>query len=336
MSWKAKVPTLKERTPNVLTASLSGRTFLAGRKTDDRLDNLRIYRAKNLYELVYQKDRLKKNIITDEERTISLQSATSVKLAVTDAERYALAGPAGVMKWPPSVTVESSGGNPLTVDFKAFNDLVEGEPVISGMTFDYTGHILIIGFRNSKQLPVFELANDKLNPVVLPKYPHEVRAWAHGVHGNLAVATDRDVFVGEIVHTSDTGTFESVTLTPPLPLKSRNSPGHLTCVAFSPKGSIVATGDENGAIAIRPLDRSNEGREILRLGHIGPIQKLAFSFDGRVLAALASRPDAKDDGSGDEKSKVHPGVIRLWVTAGWERSDQVRGESGAVVAPAAK
>ncbi len=74
LSWKAKVPTLKERTPNVLTASLSGRTFLAGRKTDDRLDNLRIYTAKNLYELVYQKDRLRRNIIPDEERTISLQS----------------------------------------------------------------------------------------------------------------------------------------------------------------------------------------------------------------------------------------------------------------------
>ena len=131
------------------------------------------------------------------------------------------------------------------------------------------------------------------------------------------------------------GIFESVkrgtrTLLP----EKFSRPVRLTSVAFSPKGTILATGDEDGVIAIRPLDGPIAGREVLRLAHVGPIQKIAFSPDGLVLAALASRSEGKDDTvkeiTTEEKSKVRPGVIRLWVTQGWERVE----DPSAVPAPA--
>jgi hypothetical protein len=48
----------------------------------------------------------------------------------------------------------------------------------------------------------------------------------------------------------------------------------------------------------------------LRLAHVGPIAKLAFSPDGRVLAALTEPPVGQQDAGG--------GVIRLWVTGNWD------------------
>ena len=57
----------------------------------------------------------------------------------------------------------------------------------------------------------------------------------------------------------------------------------LRCVAFSPKGTILATGDSDGVVTIR---QSDGGGQVLRLAHEGPILKLGFSPNGRVLAAL--------------------------------------------------
>jgi WD40 repeat protein len=93
----------------------------------------------------------------------------------------------------------------------------------------------------------------------------------------------------------------------------------LNCVAFSPKGTILATGDNNGAVVIRML-ASSRGSEVLWLEHVGPILKLGFSPDGRVLAALAK--PAK------EESEARRGVIRLWVTTNWEKDVEASNGKG--------
>jgi GTPase-associated protein 1, N-terminal domain type 2 len=323
VNWKDKVTALPGRETTLLVASPLGRYFLAGRKPGDRMNNVGRFVSSKLYEIANQKERAKKQVYsTDEQLPIDLPPGTSTKLAISDGQRYARAGLPGPTPWP-QVVIVSSGGKETPADLSASSDQVGAEP-ISGMTFDPTGHILAVGLRNSKRLPMFELIDDQARPLTLPNYPHEVRAWAHSSRGRLAVVTDEAVFLDELVQLNSDETFGSIKLSARTGLEQKVSPSvRLTCVAFSPKGTILATGDEDGVIAIRQLDEKIAGREVLRLAHIGPIQKLAFSPDGRVMAALASRPDGKDespkDGTEDEKSKVRPGVIRLWVTDGWER-----------------
>ena len=81
------------------------------------------------------------------------------------------------------------------------------------------------------------------------------------------------------------------------------------CVALSPMGTIVATGDDDGVVTIR---LSDGGEQVLRLAHEGPILKLGFSPNGRVLAALG-----KPQG---DKREAPQGIIRLWVTKNWDQN----------------
>ncbi len=126
-----------------------------------------------------------------------------------------------------------------------------------------------------------------------------VREWAHGPHGNLAVATTVMVWDGNLYGLSEGK---------PPDLKPVS--GHeLSCVALSPKGTILVTGDENHAITVRLLGEPHRGAEMIRLAHVGRIMKLGFSPDGRVLAALAE--------TGDRTNGVAQGIIRLWSTGNW-------------------
>ena len=105
----------------------------------------------------------------------------------------------------------------------------------------------------------------------------------------------------------------------------------------------MATGDDDGVIAVTSLSTPEPSgqirtKAILRLKHVGPIRKLAFSPDGHILAALALLPDApRDDGIAArwewERNKDRPGVIRLWVSNGWEPAEQARDKSGTGVPP---
>ena len=81
-------------------------------------------------------------------------------------------------------------------------------------------------------------------------------------------------------------------------MRNDNTTLRLTCVAFGPRGMVLATGDQNGEIAVRTFSsRTDASPPIIRLAHVGPIQKLAFSPDGRILGALAlRRQDEQRDG----------------------------------------
>ena len=105
---------------------------------------------------------------------------------------------------------------------------------------------------------------------------------------------------------------------------------------FGPgREQCMATGDQDGVIAVRSLSMPNEAsgqiqtKTIMRLKHVGPVRKLAFSPDGRILAALAWPSDAHTNSDAASswnwaKDWEHPGVIRLWVTKNWELGDDVK------------
>jgi WD40 repeat protein len=56
------------------------------------------------------------------------------------------------------------------------------------------------------------------------------------------------------------------------------------CIAFSPDGTTLATGDHDSVVRLWNLP---EGREIATLkGHAGKLGSIAFSPDGRLLASV--------------------------------------------------
>ena len=143
-------------------------------------------------------------------------------------------------------------------------------------------------------------------PPVSSKIPFgiPVRGWAHGPHGSLAVVTELNVWDGNKLSLRDgkPADFKTLSFT--------NAASELTCVAFSPNGTILATGDEGwGRHDPSARGEPHHGAEMIRLAHEGPIMKVGFSPDGRVLAALAQ----KNSGRGE----VRQGIIRLWLTENW-------------------
>ena len=177
VNWTAKVSALPGRDPTVLVASPLGQCFIAAQKADDHTEKACLYISSRLYELVNSKVRPKRQPYTTGEQTaIELKPGTSASLAVTDSQLYAFATPPGALQWP-QVVIASKGGKETPADLGAFGDNFNAEPV-SGITFDPTGHVLAVGLRKSKRLPVFELINDhdKAGPVTLPVYPHAVRS----------------------------------------------------------------------------------------------------------------------------------------------------------------
>ena len=128
---------------------------------------------------------------------------------------------------------------------------------------------------------------------------------------------------------------------PPLP---GSTSAELTCVAFSPKGTILATGDTAGVVGIRLSATRSFGQEVLRLANEGAIHELGFSPDGRVLAVLNNVREGKKPRSLslieiNDEVPFRQGSIRLWVTKDWEENvkDSTDTASAAVpVTPPAK
>lgn len=81
--------------------------------------------------------------------------------------------------------------------------------------------------------------------------------------------------------------------------------GQILCVAFSPDGKFVASGDSLGLIILWDVAAGSEIREFV--GHTGPVNALAFTSDGRYLVT----------GSGDQEAENErlarlDASVRIW------------------------
>jgi WD40 repeat protein len=102
--------------------------------------------------------------------------------------------------------------------------------------------------------------------------------------------------------------------------ESANLAGSYSCLACSPDGRLVALGDYTGKITVWDLTKS-EAAGALQLEENPPIYSLAFSPDGKTLAA----------GTGDQEIKlVKPARIALVDLSTLEERQTLRGHRGAV------
>ena len=173
---------------------------------------------------------------------------------------------------------------------------------VAGLSFDHQGKVLVVGFEGKKSLLTFGVGHapeERSHGRIA--YPNPVRDWAISVNGRLAAVMEHQIYVDELILLMN-GTRPSHLLD-----HSRNTSA-LTCVAFGPGGKILATGDEGGVVAVRLLEEPHHGKEVLRLLHVGPILKVGFSPDGRILAALAQKKQGPNLGER---------MIRLWVAQNW-------------------
>lgn len=90
--------------------------------------------------------------------------------------------------------------------------------------------------------------------------------------GALAMATDDAVQIWNVANGKRTRTS----------VVSRM--GHTTSIAFSPDGTTLAIGAEDGRLQLWNVDHGRREGAPMR-GHAGPVRTVAFSFDGKRLAS---------------------------------------------------
>ena len=322
-------------------ANLSGDSLLVGLLSSGKLISLSLYSAEKMYDSKRQKWKDKQDPTAVTLPIISGEPKISIS---RDGKLYAFVeNGAGKGPSPPIVKIRPTegtvGSDSYDPDFRKCTDLFEERWKVSDLSFDSTGHVLVVGFQDQSTLLAFDFTRvrDKPYQIHLDK---PVRAWAHSFDGKkLAVVSKSQILIEDLETWVHTG--KSNPSYPPMP---GSTSAELTCVAFSPKGTILATGDDAGVVGIRLSATGSFGQEVLRLDNEGAIHELGFSPDGRVLAVLNNVPDGKKprDLSLIQINNEVPfkqGSIRLWVTKGWEENvkDSTDTASGAVpVTPPAK
>jgi WD40 repeat protein len=284
------------------------------------------------------------------EATLSLNPQIGMKPAFSENGRWCAVAEAETGRSPrlPSVKICSATRGSsweLSLDFEPYRKQLEPDWQIASVSFDRDAKSLVVGFAAKPFLIVCALPDlppppsDPKDQSKLPSTPQTLATnlmkltgtpvgWAHCSDGkHIAIISNGQIFI------DDLAAWREKAQTPKVLFDQDTK--NATCVAFGPKGAVLATGDSGGVIAVRsismPSGASGEsegkvviGNVVMRLKHVGPIQKLAFSPDGRVLAALAPPVESVKaitlpsssyfNGNGDR-----PGMIRLWVTENWER-----------------
>jgi WD40 repeat protein len=194
------------------------------------------------------------------------------------------------------------------------NELRQGH-FVSRMSFDARSKTCTVALKGSESLLLFSLDGgattkepDKppeLTPEIIQP-SGTVIDWEYSFEGdelNIATVGERDskVWRYDVKNTEKPRNSNS-------PLIGRAG-ASISAVASSRSGMYLAVGYEDGVVMIHDLRHGN--REVLRLGHEGPVLKLGFSPDRRVLAVLVQHG----------KENIRAGFIRLWVTENWERDD---------------
>jgi WD40 repeat protein len=197
---------------------------------------------------------------------------------------------------------------------------------VAAMTFLPERKSLVVSYEGSPSLAVVSVDLDRATG--LPEYrvlEHEtpVRAWDVSADGALLVSVARGDGrkPGDCLRFWDTrGGFHLRAL------DEHSLPGGTSCVALG-RGPepILATGHDNGSVLVWRFDRrkSPGGAELDELAltlaqtlpHVGPVVKVAFSGDGRVLAALGIPRETpyRPPGTG---SATPLGQVRIWPCEG--------------------
>jgi WD40 repeat protein len=208
----------------------------------------------------------------------------------------------------------------FTLDFGKYVANLSDRWRLPKIAFDLGSTAVVVELASGLDNPSFLLAfrlKDR-NPVpwrIGTADPGLVRDWNLTLDGKyIAIVAGVSISIADIQALLENVTIQS------RDFRSSYSSSALRTVAFSPKGSLLATGDEAGVVTIYHRSNSDSAEEVLRLDHEHtPIIKLGFSPDGRVLAVLF-----KDNASA--KDAPH-GTIRLWLTENWEKDRD--GPSGA-------
>ncbi len=228
---------------NVLVSASSGEILLLGSSPSGAIDSLRLVRSAKFYDENISKKQTEVGHFDGAAVSVS-DRYRAPKLAVSDSGKwFAVAEPAPIGNyWGPKVEVIRATArrtNSRTRSISHRPVRIYRTPGKSRISHSPTTRTLIVGFDNKPFLIAFGLIPDPQRAKVI-SYGRAVRGWAHSSDGRLAVVTDIQVFVDDlIVLREDRQALHTVI---PNGVK-----GVLSCVAFSPKATIVATGDEAGA-----------------------------------------------------------------------------------------
>jgi WD40 repeat protein len=97
--------------------------------------------------------------------------------------------------------------------------------------------------------------------------------------------------------------------------------GRVKCLAFSPDGTLLASGGDDRAITLWDVKSRSPRADDLK-GQLGPVAALAFSADGQTLAAginpgkQGGRQPMPTSGNISGGDQSEPGLIKLWYVSG--------------------
>jgi WD40 repeat protein len=229
-----------------------------------------------------------------------------------------------------SARLLNDGTRLLRHDFDAFGaSLFSDDPRrvrVSAMTFLPERKSLVVSYEGCPSLAVVSVDLDRATG--LPDYrklEHEtpVQSWDVSADGTLlvSVAHSDGVKPGDCLRFWDPRAAFHLRA-----IDERSLPGGTCCVALGrSRVPILATGHDNGSVLLWRYDRQKSagGNELddltltleQTLPHVGPVVKVAFSGDGRVLAALGipRENSPRPPGTG---STGPLGQVRVWPCEG--------------------